>query len=138
MTDASQTNGMTADRDKVATPLQAGSLLALRVTVGFLIIWWGLAKAMNPGLGNAVSNHFYGGVFSFEMLQLGFGVFQVVIGGLVVLGLFRAVTFPVQLLINAFRVVVWSAIIFVRLVPGQRLSMPSSLSVRDRGRACVV
>jgi len=106
MTDISES------RPLAVTPLQAASLLALRVTTGFLLIWWGLAKAMNPGLGNLVSNTFYGGLFSFEMLQLVFGIAQTALGALVVLGLFRRVTLPLQLVINAFTALsVWYALI---------------------------
>lgn len=88
------------------------SLLLLRISTGFLLIWWGLAKANNAGYGNLISDKFYGGLFSLDTLQLGFGWFQVLVGAAVVVGLARRWVYPVQLVINAFTAAsVWYAII---------------------------
>ncbi len=99
------------------------ALLALRVTLGFLMIWWGLAKGLNTGVGQVVSDSFYGGMFSMQALLVGFGWLQVVGGAAIVLGLFRAILLPVQFAINFFTAgAVWWAIVdpFWIYLPGEK------------------
>lgn len=91
---------------------KAVTLLLLRVTTGFLLIWWGLDKVLAVGHALAVSNEFYGGLFSSAWLQRGFGVLQTLLGLAVVLGLWRRLTLPAMALITGFSAVaVWYAII---------------------------
>ncbi len=88
------------------------TLLLLRVTMGFLMVWWGLDRAIATGLGVTISDTFYHGMFSVALLQRGFGVLELALGVLVVLGLYRAVTLPLMALLNAFTAaMVWYAII---------------------------
>ena len=42
-------------------------LLALRVTTAGLLLWWGLVKGLDTGAGAAVSNKYYGGMFSADV-----------------------------------------------------------------------
>lgn len=87
-------------------------LLALRVSAAGLLFWWGLVKGLNTGTGQAVSNKFYGGVFSMDVLLIAFGWFQVVVAILIALGLFRAVTLPIQFVVNLFVALsVWRSLI---------------------------
>ncbi|MEM1130987.1 MAG: hypothetical protein AAGH83_10750 [Pseudomonadota bacterium] len=87
-------------------------LLLLRVTTAGLIFWWGLVKGLNTGAGTAVSNKYYGGMFSQETLLILFGWAQVLLAVLVALGLFRVFTLPLQLLINAFvAVAIWQSFV---------------------------
>lgn len=98
------------ERASAGDRAKAASLLALRVTMGFLMIWWGLNKVLTAS--TAVSDTFYGGMFSVGILQQGFGVLQVGLGVLLVLGLFRTLTLPVLTLMTAFTAAaVWYAII---------------------------
>lgn len=88
------------------------SLLLLRVTTGFLMVWWGLNKIVSTGLSKSISENFYGGAFSQAWLLIAFGVLQTALGALVVLGLFRRPAYLVQLAVNAFTAAaVWYAIV---------------------------
>jgi len=105
--------GRTGERDVATnTVFKRATLLALRVTTGFLLIWWGLNKIVSTGLSMTISDTFYGGLFSADTLQYGFGAVQTAVGALVVLGLFRRVVLPIQAAINAApTAAVWYAII---------------------------
>lgn len=97
-------------RQPVVMPRLA--LMLLRISLGMLLIWWGLARVRNPDLGVAVSDRFYVGAFSNPDLQLVFGHFEAGIGVMVVLGLFRTVVLPIQLVIVGFSsAMVWSALV---------------------------
>lgn len=129
--------------DTTPTTLQQVTVLLLRVTTGFLLIWWGLAKAFDPSFGALISDNFYGGSFSVGLLQRSFGVLQALIGLLVVVGLFRFLVLPAQLLINGFTAAaVWWAIVdpFYWYLPGDKpfqfahLFYPSAIVVA----ACLV
>ncbi|MEL7469435.1 MAG: hypothetical protein AAFN27_13335 [Pseudomonadota bacterium] len=95
-----------------SSPSQKLGLLILRVSLAGLIFWWGLVKGLNTGTGVNVSNAFYGGVFSVELLLIAFGWAQVVLAILVAIGLFRTITLPVMFVINAFvAAAVWYSIL---------------------------
>ncbi len=75
---------------------KAASLLFLRLSTGLLIILWGLIKVMQPTMGSGVANKYYAGVGSAISLQMPWGLFQIAIGLLVILGLFRRFVYPLQ------------------------------------------
>lgn len=81
---------------------QSLSLLALRVSLGLLMVWWGLAKILKPKLAMTVQKKFYHDLFPVEELLYAFGHFQIGIGLLVVMGLFRQVAVTAQLTITGF------------------------------------
>ena len=74
-------------------------LLALRATTGFLLIAWGSLRAFSPERGVGLANKYYAGAASAETFQAAFGWIEIVLGALVVLGLFRRVIYPLQALI---------------------------------------
>lgn len=76
--------------------MRAYSLLFLRFSTGMLIVLWGLVKAVEPNVGMGVANKYYGGVGAASTLQMPWGVFQIIIGSLVILGLFRRYVYPLQ------------------------------------------
>lgn len=91
---------------------QTLALMFLRATLGFLMIWWGLSKALELGVGKAVSDNFYGGAFSADSLLIAFGWVQVLAGAAIVAGLFLRWLLPFQLLVNGFSAAsVWYAIL---------------------------
>lgn len=91
---------------------QALGLMALRISLGMLLVWWGLAKIVKPGMGVKVQDKFYFGIFPGESVQYAFGYLEVVIGALVVLGLFRKVAMPAQLAVTGFSALtIWSALL---------------------------
>lgn len=71
-------------------------LLLLRLTTGALLIIWGLIKAKAPEAAMGVSDRYYGGLLSAEALQAPLGWGQALLGVLVMLGVFRTVTYPLQ------------------------------------------
>lgn len=72
------------------------SLLFLRFSTGMLIILWGLVKAVQPAVGMGVANKYYGGVGAMSALQVPWGIFQITVGVLVILGLFHRFVYPLQ------------------------------------------
>lgn len=79
--------------------LKSISLLIMRVGTGMLLVLWGSLRLMQPGTGTGLAEKYYGGVASASMLQTGFAVFEVILGALVVLGLLRKYTLPLQALV---------------------------------------
>lgn len=87
-------------------------LLLLRVTTGWLLVMWGLDKLFNVEHGQAVAETFYLGIGSQAAVLNILGVLQIILGALVVLGLWRRRAYPVAfvvLLITALGV--WKSII---------------------------
>lgn len=74
-------------------------LLLLRVTTGALLVIWGLIKVMAPASAIGVSNKYYGGLISAEALQPILGWAQIALGAFVILGLLRAIVYPLQALV---------------------------------------
>ncbi|MEM0944814.1 MAG: hypothetical protein AAGI70_12810, partial [Pseudomonadota bacterium] len=103
--------------------LRPAALLALRVTTAGLLLWWGLAKGLDLGVGARVSDKYYGGLFTVDMLLIGFGWVQVALAGLLVLGAFRRPLLWVQLTINGFvAITIWQSFVdpFWLWMPGER------------------
>ncbi len=99
--------------DRVITsPLaQRISLLLLRVTTGFLLVWAGLNKLVSAKAPFALRRSFEIDETTGAVLGIAAGSAEVVIGLLCVLGLWRKVALPLQALINGFTAVsVWWAI----------------------------
>lgn len=87
-------------------------LFLLRVTTGWLLVMWGLDKLFNVEHGQAVAETFYLGLGSQAAVLNVLGVLQIILGALVVLGLWRRRAYPVAfvvLLITALGV--WKSII---------------------------
>lgn len=75
------------------------SLLLLRIGTGLLLILWGGLRVMSPAAGPGLATKYYGGFLNLQGLQVGFGVAEVIIGALVVVGLFRRISYALQALI---------------------------------------
>lgn len=88
------------------------SLLFLRLTLGALLVWWGLDKLVNVEHGVQVAQHFYFGVGTSRPFLQAFGVFETALGLLIMLGWGRRWTHPLLLLITAVTMVgVWRSVI---------------------------
>jgi len=99
------------------------ALMATRVAMGGLLFWWGLVKGLDTGVGQAVSDSFYGGAFSVGTLLIAFGWVQATAGLMIALGLFRRVTLLFQLVVNVFVAIgVWQAFVdpFWLWLPGEK------------------
>ncbi len=79
--------------------MKAILLLLLRVSTGALLIIWGLIKVNAPQAAIGVSNKYYGGLLSADMLQPILGWGQVALGALVILGVLRLITYPLQAIV---------------------------------------
>jgi uncharacterized membrane protein YphA (DoxX/SURF4 family) len=88
------------------------SLLLLRLSLGLLMVVWGLDKLVNVEHGMAVSAGFYLNLFSVPVLLQAFGVLQVLIGLLIGAGLARRFAYPALLAITATTALgVWKSIV---------------------------
>ena len=83
----------------IASNFKPASLLLLRTGTGLLLILWGTLRVISPAAGPGLASKYYGGFFDLQSLQIGFGVAEVIIGLLVVFGLFRRVSYLLQALI---------------------------------------
>jgi putative oxidoreductase len=68
------------------------SLLIMRVGTGMLLVLWGSVRLFGDGMGTKLAEKYYGGVGAASNIQLALASAEVVIGALVVLGLFRRVS----------------------------------------------
>ncbi len=88
------------------------SLLFLRLTIGALLVWWGLDKLVQVDHGLEVAQYFYFGVGASRRFLQGFGVFETALGLLVMVGWGRRWTYPLLLLITGVTLVgVWRSVV---------------------------
>ncbi len=88
------------------------SLLALRLTLGVLLVWWGVDKLVQVDHGLQVAHSFYFGVGASRSFLLAFGVFETALGLLVVLGWGRRWAYPLLLLITGVTAAgVWRSVV---------------------------
>lgn len=88
------------------------SLLVLRVSLGLLMLIWGIDKVVNVEHGMLVSEHFYGGLFSIVSLLVAFGIVQMALGALIVVGWLLRWSYPALIAITAVTLLgVWKSII---------------------------
>ena len=87
-------------------------LFLLRVTTGWLLVMWGLDKLVNVEHGQAVAETFYLGIGTQAIVLNVLGVLQIILGALVVLGLWRRRAYPVAFIVVAITALgVWRSII---------------------------
>lgn len=111
-------------------PMRYFSLMMMRISLAGLLLWWGLAKALGTGVGERVSDTYYGGYFSIELLLIAFGWVQVAAAGFLAIGLFRLPLLVFQLLVNLFVAVsVWQSIVdpFWLWMPGEKPEIVNAL-----------
>lgn len=82
--------------------MKAGSLAFLRIACGMLLVIWGLIKLGAPDAAIHVSDKYYFGLFSADALQRPLGAAEALLGFLVVIGLMRPITLPLQALVLGF------------------------------------
>ena len=78
---------------------KAASLLLLRIGTGLLLVLWGALRVFSPTAGPGLANKYYYGFLDIQSLQIGFGVAELILGLLVVVGLFRRISYTLQALI---------------------------------------
>ena len=72
------------------------SLLLLRVSTGLCLVLWGLLKLIAQDKATGVSQKYYAGLLDGQLLNYALGSVQVLLGLLVILGLFRSITYVAQ------------------------------------------
>lgn len=92
--------------------MKSRSLLLLRISLGLLMIIWGVDKLVNVQHGLVVSQHFYLNAFSNAALLKAFGAVQIALGALVVLGVARRYAYPLLLAVaGATLLGVWKSVV---------------------------
>ena len=92
--------------------MKTKSLLLLRISLGFFLVVWGLDKLFDVKHGIGVSDWLYFGLFSNELLMQAYGVAEIAVGLLIVLGVARRFTYPILLAITGVTLLgVWKSII---------------------------
>lgn len=92
--------------------MNAVPLLLLRISLGWLMVVWGVDKLTDPEHARAVAESFYLGLGSGGTFLTVGGALQVLVGLLVVVGLFRRVTWPVMAVVNGITLLaVWKSIV---------------------------
>jgi len=74
------------------------TLLLLRLSTGIYLVLWGVVKLAATDMANSVSDRYYSGVISGEVINLGLGSLQVLVGILVIIGFARSISYVAQLL----------------------------------------
>ena len=88
------------------------SLLLVRISLGWLMVLWGYDKISNVDHAVRVSEGFYGGLITGPGIWQAAGYAQVLLGLIVVVGLFRRFSYPVLLTITGITLVaVWKSIL---------------------------
>lgn len=84
----------------------------LRASIGYLLVIWGADKLANPAHGIRVSDGLYFGWFSRHWMMTTFGVIEVVLGLLVMAGIWTRVAYPaVAVITGATLLAVWRSIV---------------------------
>ncbi len=87
-------------------------LFLLRLTTGWLLVLWGIDKFQDVEHGQAVAETFYFGIGTQAMVLYIFGALEILLGALVIVGMWRRRVYPVAfvvLLVTALGV--WKSII---------------------------
>ena len=71
-------------------------MLALRASTGLLLVIWGALRAFKPETGVYLADKYYSSAVNAENLQAVIGWAEIALGVLVVLGVFRAIIYPLQ------------------------------------------
>jgi putative oxidoreductase len=88
------------------------ALFLLRLSLGLLMLIWGLDKLVNVGHSIVVAEHFYLGLVTGPALLKGFGLAQIALGLSVILGAGRRWAYPILLVVTGTTMVgVWRSIV---------------------------
>lgn len=88
------------------------TLLFLRISLGLLMVWWGLDKLVNVEHGVRVAEGFYLGIGAAPAVLTVFGVLQILLGIMVILGSWRRFAYPALAVVTAATALgVWKSIV---------------------------
>ena len=87
-------------------------LFLLRVTMGWLLVLWGIDKLQNVAHAQAVAETYYFGIGTQVVVQQIFGVLEILLGAMVIVGRYRRRLYPVMLVVLLVTAIgVWKSII---------------------------
>jgi len=72
------------------------SLLLLRISTGIYLVFWGIIKLESQDVAVSISNKYYAGLLNADLVNYGLGGLQILVGVLVVIGLFRGFSYLAQ------------------------------------------
>ncbi len=94
------------------SPHAAKALLFLRISIGALMLVWGIDKVANPVHGVRVAEHFYFGILASSQAMPALGAVQLLLGVLVVVGAYRRFVYPVLAAVTGITLLgVWRSIL---------------------------
>lgn len=79
--------------------MKAYSLLFLRISTGLLLVVWGIVRVAKPDVGAHVSDKYYSGLGAAHAIQQVWGAILLLIGALVILGLWRRYSYAAQAIV---------------------------------------
>jgi len=77
--------------------MKALSLFLLRASTGIYLILWGLVKLKSAETAVSISNKYYFGLISGDVVNYALGGLQILVGVLVVVGFLRSISYVMQL-----------------------------------------
>lgn len=91
---------------------RALALLFLRITIGLLLVWWGIDKFRDPAHGAKVAEKFYLGLGTGSAAVAAAGVLELLVGAAVILGVLRRFAYPAMIFVTAATAVgVWRSVL---------------------------
>jgi uncharacterized membrane protein YphA (DoxX/SURF4 family) len=91
---------------------RAYALLALRLSLGLLMLVWGSDKLVNPDHGVQVAETFYFGILSARAVMPVLGVLEVILGLVVMAGVARRYAYPILAAVTGVTLIgVWRSIV---------------------------
>ena len=92
--------------------MQRFTIVLLRISLGGLMLYWGIDKLINVAHGITVAQKFYGGFSVATTLMQAFGVAQILLGVMIVLGRLTRVAYPALLAVTGVTLLaVWKSIL---------------------------
>lgn len=92
--------------------MKALTLFLMRLTTGLLLIIWGAIKINAPETTVRISDTYYKGFLSETSLLTPLGGAQILLGALVILGVFRQIVYPIQAIVLGIgAVAIWQHIL---------------------------
>ena len=96
----------------MSTDRRSLALLFLRITIGLLLVWWGIDKFRDPAHGAKVAEKFYFGIGTAGTFLSIAGALEILIGAAVIAGLLQKYTYPALLLITGVTAIgVWKSVL---------------------------
>ncbi len=84
----------------------------LRASIGYLLVIWGADKLVNPAHGIQVSDWLYFGWFSERWIMTAFGVFEIILGRLVMGGIWKRAAYSAVAVITGVTLLgVWRSVV---------------------------